>query len=256
MSTGGGIKSAALLRSWLGDDISQVHGIGRYIDHTLLKPEATYEQVVQLCQEAKAFWVKAVCVNGCWVRTCAERLRDSEVKVAAVVGFPLGAMSRDAKASETRLAVDGGAGEIDIVMSIGHARAGDWAYVQNDIRGVVEAAGPALVKVILETGVLDTEQVTAACRVAQEAGASFVKTSTGFHPSGGATAEVVALMRRVVGLEMGVKASGGIRTPEAALSMLAAGANRLGMSNTAALGGYLGPSAPRLSELLASGHDR
>lgn len=237
-------------RSWLGDNIDQVHGIGRYIDHTLLRPEATGEQVLQLCREGATFGVKAVCVNGCWVRTCAERLRDSEVTIAAVVGFPLGAMSQDAKAAETRLAVDGGAGEIDMVISIGHAKAGDWIYLENDIRGVVEAAGPASVKVILETGVLDTKQVTTACLVARDAGARFVKTSTGFHPSGGATAEVVALMRRVVGLEMGVKASGGIRTAEAALSMLAAGANRLGMSSTAALAGYLGPAAPRLGELL------
>ena len=242
----------AIAPLWLGDDVGQVHGIGRYIDHTLLKPEATREQVLQLCQEAVGFGVKAVCVNGCWVRTCAEGLRDSDVTVAAVVGFPLGAMSSAAKAAETRLAVDHGAREIDMVLSIGHAKAGDWSYVESDIRGVVEAAGPALVKVILETAALDPQQIAAGCLAAQEAGAGFVKTSTGFHPSGGATVEAVALMRRTVGPVLGVKASGGIRTAEAALEMLAAGASRIGTSNAAGMSRYLGPTAPTLAELFVS----
>lgn len=244
-------KVTATVPPWLGSNAAQLRGIGRYIDHTLLQPEATREQVVQLCLDANAFGVKAVCVNGCWVKLGAECLRASEVVVAAVVGFPLGAMSRDAKAAETRLAVDGGAGEVDMVISIGHAKAGDWAYVENDIRGVVEAAGTAPVKVILETGALTEQEIVAGCTAARNAGAAFVKTSTGFHPSGGATLEAVRLMRRTVGGEMGVKASGGIRTAGAAVEMLAAGANRLGTSNTAALAQLLGPSAPALDQLFA-----
>ncbi len=243
--------AAPPLPPWLGVDAGQ-RGIGRYIDHTLLKPEATREQVLQLCEEAIALGVKAVCVNGCWVRTCAEQLRAADVTVATVIGFPLGAMTSAAKAAETRLAVDGGAGEVDMVMSIGHAKAGDWSYVETDIRAVVEAAGPGLVKVILETGALDQDQIAAACRVARKAGAGFVKTSTGFHPSGGASVEAVALMRRTVGLEMGVKASGGIRTAQAAIEMLAAGASRVGTSNTAAMSQVLGPTAPTLTQLFGS----
>jgi deoxyribose-phosphate aldolase len=242
---------APIVPPWLGDDVGQDRGIGRYIDHTLLKPEATREQVLQLCDEAIQFLVKAVCVNGCWVRTCAGRLRNSNVSVATVVGFPLGAMSPVAKAAETRLAVDGGAEEIDMVLSIGHAKGGDWSYVETDIRGVVEAAGPARVKVILETGALDPQEIATACLAARNAGAAFVKTSTGFHPAGGAAVDAVTLMRRTVGPAMGVKASGGIRTAEAAIEMLKAGASRIGTSNTAGMTQYLGPSAPTLAELFA-----
>ena len=139
-----------------------------------------------------------------------------------------------------------------MVLSLGHAKAGDWSYVKSDIRRVVEVAGPALVKVILETGVLDPQQIAAGCLAAQAAGAGFVKTSTGFHPSGGATVQAVALMRRTVGPVLGVKASGGIRTGEAALEMLAAGASRIGTSNAAAMSRFLGPSAPTLAELFVS----
>lgn len=242
---------SAAVPPWLDHHAADTPGIGRFLDHTLLKPEATRDQILQLCEEAIDFGVKAVCVNGCWVAACAERLRGSGVKVAAVVGFPLGAMASAAKARETRLAVAAGAQEVDMVLSIGHARAGDWSYVGDDIHVVVEAAAPALVKVILETAALDNYQIAAACLLAQAAGAAFVKTSTGFYTGGGATLEAVALMRRAVGLEMGVKASGGIRTAESAIAMLRAGANRIGTSNTAAMSPYLGSAAPTLVELLS-----
>jgi deoxyribose-phosphate aldolase len=234
---------------WLGREAGSIHGIGRYVDHTLLKPEATREQVLKLCDEAARFGVKAVCVNGCWVETCVTRLRGSGVLVATVVGFPLGAMTSAAKAAETQLALAAGAREVDMVISIGHVRGGDWAYVEHDIRTVAMAAAPGLVKVILETAALEPIQIAAACLAARAAGAGFVKTSTGFHPGGGATAEAVSLMRRAAGSEMGVKASGGIRTAEAAIMMLAAGASRIGTSNTAEMSAVLGPSAPTLTEL-------
>jgi len=249
-------SSSAPVPPWLGDEAGQTRGIGRYLDHTLLKPEVTGDQVLQLCEEAIGFGVKAACVNGCWVATCAERLRGSGIGIAAVAGFPLGAMASRAKAVEARLAVEAGAEEVDMVLAIGQAKAGDWSYVEEDIRAVVEAAGRGRVKVILETAALDNYQIAAGCLVAKAAGAAFVKTSTGFHPNGGATIEAVTLMRRAVGLEMGVKASGGIRTVESAIAMLRAGANRIGTSNTAAMIRYLGPSAPTLSELFRAGKAR
>jgi deoxyribose-phosphate aldolase len=236
---------------WLGHDAGSIHGIGRYLDHTLLKPEATRDQVLKLCDEAARFGVKAVCVNGCWVETCVTRLRGSGVLVATVVGFPLGAMTSAAKAAETQLALAAGAREVDMVVPIGHVRSGEWGYVEHDIRTVAMAAAPGLVKVILETAALEPIQIAAACLAARAAGAGFVKTSTGFHPAGGATVEAVSLMRRAAGSEMGVKASGGIRTPEAAIMMLAAGASRIGTSNTAEMSSFLGPSALTLAELFA-----
>ena len=243
-------RLAGGLPAWLGIDAPETRGIGPYLDHTLLQPDATREQVIALCEEAIRYGVKAVCVNGCWAGLCGERLAGSAVAVATVVGFPLGAMASGGKAAETRLALGAGATEIDMVMALGHARGGEWQYVEHDIRAVVEAAGPAPVKVILETAALEPEEIAAACLVSLAAGAAFVKTSTGFHPAGGATREAVALMRRAVGTEMGVKASGGIRTAEAALAMLAAGASRIGTSSTAAMARYLGPGAPLLGELL------
>jgi deoxyribose-phosphate aldolase len=237
---------------WLGADWERQRGIGQYIDHTLLKPEATPAQVLGLCDEAERLGVKAVCVNGSWVESCAERLAGTAVLVAAVAGFPLGAMDTRAKVAEARLAVTAGASEVDVVMALGRAKAGEWNSVGDDIRAVVEASGQAAVKVILETAALEPVEIAAACLVSRAAGAAFVKTSTGFHPAGGATREAVALMRAAVGPGIGVKASGGIRTVEAALGMLAAGANRIGTSNAQAMSSHLGPRAPRLGEALRS----
>lgn len=238
---------------WLEDDAGETPGIGRFLDHTLLKPDATRAQILQLCEEAREFGVGAVCVNGCWVNTCADQLQGSGVAVASVVGFPLGAMAPMAKAREARLALEAGAVELDMVLSIGHVKAGDWSYVEDDIQAVTNVAERARVKVILETAALDNYEIAAACLVSQAAGASFVKTSTGFHPNGGATLDVVALMRRAVGLSLGVKASGGIRTAESAVAMLRAGASRIGTSNTVAMSRYLGARAPTLAQIFASG---
>ena len=234
---------------WLGVDAAEAPGIGRFIDHTLLKPEATRAQVLALCEEALRYQVKAVCVNGAWVGLCSERLAGSTVLVAGVVGFPLGAMESAAKASETRLAVAAGAGEVDMVLALGPAKAGEWENVADDIRCVVAAAGGSSVKVILETATLEPLEIAAACLVSGDAGAAFVKTSTGFHSAGGATLEAVSLMRRAVGPALGVKASGGIRTGEAALQMLAAGASRIGTSNTAAMAKWLGQGGKKVGDL-------
>jgi len=199
------------------------------IDHTLLKPEATPEDIRKLCDEARQYSFATVCVNSSHVPRARSLLGGSQVKVCAVVGFPLGAMAPGAKAFEAREAVRNGASEIDMVMNIGALKDGDYALVQEDISKVVVASRPAKVKVILETGMLTDEEKVAACTLAKLAGAHFVKTSTGFG-KGGATAADVALMRRVVGGGMGVKASGGIKTQEDAVNMLRAGANRLGCS--------------------------
>lgn len=204
------------------------------IDHTLLKPESTEADVVRLCGEARLAQTASVCINSRWVATAARELAGSGVRVCTVVGFPLGACSARAKAEETRIAVADGAEEIDMVLSIGEARSGDWSAVEQDIRGVVSAAESGLVKVILETALLTDEQKVSACRAAVAAGADFVKTSTGFS-SGGATLADVALMRQTVGPDVGVKASGGIRTRADAVAMLQAGAQRLGCSSTLAI---------------------
>ena len=208
--------------------------IGRYIDHTLLKPEATREQLLALCEEARLHRFASVCVNSSMVHLAKTFLRGSGVPVCAVVGFPLGAMTPRAKAFETREAIRCGAGEIDMVINIGALKSGDLDLVESDIRGVVEAARPVPVKVILETSKLDDEEKIVACALAKAAGAAFVKTSTGFG-GGGATADDVALMRRIVGRSMGVKASGGIRSAADAHKMLDAGANRLGASASVAI---------------------
>lgn len=233
----GGSATSQVGPSWLGLAGARLGGLAQFIDHTLLKAEATAAQIDALGAEGVRFGVKAVCVNGCWVARAAEVVAGSGVLVAAVVGFPLGAMATAAKAMETRLVVGDGAGEVDMVMALGEAKAGEWERVRDDIRVVVDAAGSARVKVILETAALDPVEIAAASLAARAAGAAFVKTSTGFHPAGGATREAVALMRRAVGGEMGVKASGGIRTAEAAIEMLLAGANRIGTSSTAAIVG-------------------
>jgi deoxyribose-phosphate aldolase len=229
--------------------------IADFIDHTLLKAEATRREVEQLCAEALEHRFAAVCVNPTWVPLCAERLRGSSVAVATVIGFPLGANQSEAKAFEARLAVEQGATELDMVAAIGHMKSGDWGYVADDIAAVVEAARGTLVKVIIESATLTPVEVIKASALAREAGAQYVKTSTGFHPAGGATAEAVALMRLVVGDALGVKASGGVRDCTAALKMIANGATRIGTSSGVAMAQCLGRGPLPLEELLASAHD-
>jgi deoxyribose-phosphate aldolase len=202
------------------------------IDHTLLKPEATPAQVEQLCREALEHGFATVCVNGAWVSLAAEQLKGSAVGVAAVAGFPLGAGSSAAKAYEAADEVRAGATEVDMVINVGALKAGDDALVEVDIAEVVRSAGrDAIVKVILETALLTDDEKVRASRLAVAAGAAFVKTSTGFGP-GGATVEDVALLRRTVGPDIGVKAAGGIRTREQAEAMVAAGASRIGASSS------------------------
>jgi deoxyribose-phosphate aldolase len=202
----------------------------RMIDHTLLKPEATKEQIVKLAEEAKTYHFASVCVNPTWVKTAYEILKDTDVKVCTVIGFPLGATTPEVKAFETKNAIENGASEVDMVINIGALKSGDDELVEKDIRAVVEAAkGKALVKVIIETCLLTDEEKVRACELAVKAGADFVKTSTGFS-TGGATVKDVALMRKTVGPNVGVKASGGIRSADDLLAMEKAGANRIGAS--------------------------
>lgn len=204
--------------------------IAKYIDHTLLKPSATEADIDKLCEEALKYGFYSVCVNGLWVDYCREKLAGSGVKVAAVVGFPLGANATRVKAYEAAAAVEDGAEEIDMVLSIGQVVEGRYGVVNHDIASVVRAVeGKAIVKVIFETSMLNLDQIAEACRVSEAAGAHYVKTSTGFG-GGGATAEHIQLMRANVSQTIGVKASGGIRDKASALRMLEAGANRLGTS--------------------------
>ena len=204
--------------------------LNRYIDHTLLKANATTEQIKKICDEAREYHFASVCVNSCYVPFVAKQLEGSDVLTCCVVGFPLGAMLSAAKAAETKLAVEAGAQEIDTVINVGAAKEKNWKYVEEDIRLVVEAAHPkAQVKVIIEACLLDDDEKKEACLCAKRAGADFVKTSTGFS-TGGATEEDVKLMRQTVGPDMGVKAAGGVRTSEDAQKMIAAGATRLGTS--------------------------
>jgi deoxyribose-phosphate aldolase len=204
------------------------------IDHTLLKQDVTRDDVKKLCDEARKYRFASVCVNSTWVPVCKALLGGSGVMVCAVVGFPLGAMSPTAKAYEARDAVRAGANEIDMVANIGALKSRDYETVFEDICRVVKAAHPAKVKVILETGGLTQEEKIVGCTLSKLAGAHFVKTSTGFGP-GGATVEDVALMRKIVGREMGVKASGGVRTREDVEKMALAGANRIGASASVAI---------------------
>jgi deoxyribose-phosphate aldolase len=208
--------------------------LGKLIDHTLLKPDATRDEVVKLCEEARKHRFASVCVNTTWVPLCKALLGGTDVMVCAVVGFPLGAMSPTSKAYEAREAVRQGAREIDMVINIGALKSGDFETVFEDICRVVKSSAPAGVKVILETSALDNEQKIIGCTLSKLAGAAFVKTSTGFG-KGGATVEDIALMRRIVGSEIGVKASGGVRTAEDAVRMAQAGANRLGASASVAI---------------------
>lgn len=203
--------------------------IARYIDHTLLKPEATAADIEKLCREAIEHHFWSVCVNGSRVAEAYALVESSGVKVAAVVGFPLGAMSADVKRFEVEAAIDDGAQEIDVVLNIGRLKQGDDKYVLRELRDVVEAADERTVKVILETCLLTREEKIRACGLVVESGAHFVKTSTGFNASG-ATTHDVQLMRECVGPDFGVKASGGIRDAQVALGMIQAGATRLGTS--------------------------
>lgn len=201
--------------------------LNQYIDHTLLKPEATPEQIEKLVGEAKEYNFKSVCVNSSYV-SLVKKL-DNNMNIAAVVGFPLGAMTTKAKAYETKLAVEDGAKEIDMVINIGRLKAKDYEYVLKDIKACKNEIKDGILKVIIETCLLTDEEKIKACELAKKAGADFVKTSTGFS-TGGAKVEDVKLMRKTVGDTIGVKASGGIHSKEEALAMIEAGANRLGTS--------------------------
>ncbi|ERM18612.1 deoxyribose-phosphate aldolase [Brevibacillus laterosporus] len=205
--------------------------VAKYIDHTALKPDTTKDMIVGLCEEAKEYRFASVCVNPTWVSLCAELLKEApEVKVCTVIGFPLGANTPELKAYETTNAIENGATEVDMVINVGALKDKNDQLVEQDIRAVVEAAkGKALVKVIIETCLLTEEEKVRACKLSVKAGADFVKTSTGFS-TGGATAEDIALMRKTVGPELGVKASGGIRSYADVEKMLQAGACRIGAS--------------------------
>ncbi|AEX85714.1 deoxyribose-phosphate aldolase [Marinitoga sp. 1135] len=204
--------------------------VAKYIDHTILKATTTPEDIKRICKEAKDYNFFSVCVNPVYVPLAKEELKGSEVKVATVIGFPLGANPIDVKAYETDIALNDGADEFDMVLNVGMLKAGEYDYIYNEIKAVVEAAQGKTVKVIIETCYLTTEEKIAACVISKEAGAHFVKTSTGFG-TGGATAEDVALMKFVVGDALKVKASGGVRSFEDALKMIKAGAERIGASS-------------------------
>lgn len=208
--------------------------LNKYIDHTILKPETTQEQVEKILSEAKEYDFASVCVNPTWVSLAAESLKDSDVKVCTVIGFPLGANTSAVKAFETEDAIANGADEIDMVINIGALKAGNDALVLDDIKAVVDASGDKLVKVIIEACLLTDDEKVRACQLSKEAGADYVKTSTGFS-TGGATVADVALMRKTVGPDMGVKASGGARSYEDAIAFIEAGASRIGASSGVAI---------------------
>ncbi len=210
-------------------------GLARLIDHTLLKAEATASDVTKLCEEAAANCFMSVCVNPAWVPLAARLLRGSGVKVCTVIGFPLGATFSRVKELETRVAIDEGAGEVDMVLNVGAARSGNWKLVEEDIRAVIRAArGNVITKVILETCYLNKDEIRRASQIAVAAGSDFLKTSTGFGP-GGATVEHIQIMREIAGSDHGVKASGGIRDHQTALDMIGAGASRIGASASVAI---------------------
>jgi deoxyribose-phosphate aldolase len=225
------VENGADRVSFHGDPEDVPRELARYIDHTLLRPDATSTEIDTMCDEAMKFGFASVCINPTWVKRASERLRGSDVKVCTVIGFPLGANSSDIKAMEARKALRDGAREVDMVINVGALKSGDRALVLADIERVVDAAheGGAIVKVILETFLLTDEEKVVASALARKAKADFVKTSTGF-AGGGATVFDVALMRETVGPDMGVKASGGVRTLEDAEDMIAAGATRIGAS--------------------------
>ena len=209
--------------------------IAKMIDHTILKPEATEKEILKLCKEAIEYNFASVCINPSMVPVAATALEGTDVEVCTVIGFPLGATTTEVKAFETKDVIEKGATEVDMVINVGKLKERDLEYVKNDIKAVVEAAkGKALTKVIIETCLLTDEEKVIACQLSKEAGADFVKTSTGFS-TGGATAADIKLMRETVGPDMGVKASGGVRTSEDMKAMLEAGANRIGTSGGVAL---------------------
>ncbi|MBU8730292.1 deoxyribose-phosphate aldolase [Cytobacillus oceanisediminis] len=211
------------------------NNVAKMIDHTLLKADATKDQIEKICAEAKEYNFASVCVNPAWIKLSSDLLNGTEVKVCTVIGFPLGASTPETKAYETKNAIENGATEVDMVINIGALKGGDNELVERDIRAVVDAAkGKALTKVIIETCLLTEEEKVRACELSVKAGADFVKTSTGFS-TGGATAEDIALMRKTVGPEIGVKASGGVRSAEDAQKMIDAGATRIGASSGAAI---------------------
>ncbi len=204
--------------------------IAKYIDHTMLKADTKKETIVRYCKEAKENGFASVCVNSCFVPLVKQELSGSDVKTCCVVGFPLGAMLTEAKAYEAKLSVEKGADEVDMVINVSAMKDKDYDYVLNDIKAVKEACNGRVLKVILETCLLTKDEIVKACELSVEAGADFVKTSTGFS-TGGATVEDVALMKKTVGDRALVKASGGIRTPEEAKAMIEAGADRIGAGN-------------------------
>lgn len=223
---GGGVRFGLT-----GAESEAAREVARHIDHTLLKPDATRDEILKICEEGVRYGFASVCINPIWVREAACALRGSGVKVCTVIGFPLGANSPDTKAYEARRSIFDGASELDMVINVGALKSGDHDLVARDIRGVVEVAHEYdfICKVIIETALLTDDEKVSACLIAKEAGADFVKTSTGF-AKGGATAADVALMRRVVGGQMGVKASGGVRDLKQAQEMIQAGATRIGAS--------------------------
>jgi deoxyribose-phosphate aldolase len=214
-----------------GAESEAARDVARFIDHTLLKPDASRSEILKVCEEGVRYGFASVCINPIWVRESACALRGSGVKVCTVIGFPLGANAPDTKVYEARRAIFDGASELDMVVNVGALKSGDHDLVSRDIRGVVEVTHEAgyICKVIIETALLTEDEKVSACLIAKEAGADFVKTSTGFS-KGGATAADVALMRRVVGGQMGVKASGGVRDLKQAQEMIRAGATRIGAS--------------------------
>ena len=212
--------------------MSNLENIASYIDHTLLKSDATLGQIQKLCEEAREFGFASVCVNPCYVKTCAELLQDSGVKTCTVVGFPLGTNTKETKAEEAARAIQDGAQEIDMVLNVGALKNGDDQYVCQDVAAVVDAcyANGAICKVILETCLLTDEEKVRACQAVVKAGADFVKTSTGFSTGGATVADIELMSRTVAEAKLGVKASGGVRTLEDAQKMIAAGATRIGAS--------------------------
>jgi deoxyribose-phosphate aldolase len=205
------------------------------VDHTLLKPEATLESIITVCNEAKDLGTAAVCVNGYWVTTVADRLRGTPVLTCSVVGFPLGAMHAEAVAGEARLAVAQGAQEVDMVLPVGLVKAGEWQRAGTILETVRDATEGVVLKVILEVALLKDEEIVQASKMCRDLGADYVKTSTGFNTAGGATVEAVRLMKDAVGESCGIKASGGIRSVEDVEAMIEAGATRLGLSATVAI---------------------
>ena len=203
----------------------------KYFDHTILKADATEEEIIKLCEEAKKYNFASVCINPCYIKTCANILNETDVDVCTVVGFPLGSMTTESKMFETEQALKNGASEIDMVINIGKLKDEDYIYVRNEIKLLKKICGNKILKVIIETCLLTNEEKVKACELAKEAGADFVKTSTGMSKAG-ATKEDIKLMRTTVGEDMGVKASGGIRDLATANDMIEAGANRIGCSST------------------------